>query len=395
MKSNFNLSQSVILAGGLGERMMPLTKETPKPLIPINETPFLFHLLKMLKNNNFTDVLILGGYKSHLIEKSINNSKDIGLNITFSNLDSSAETAKRLYHAKDLLKDVFLLMYCDNYWPLNSEKMLKKFHSSKKMAQVTVYDNKFDYTKNNLYYSKNNILNYDSSRKSSGLNGVNIGFIIMNKSCLSSLNGQNTDFESIIFPELIKNSQLGFYETKHKYYSIGSLERLPTTEKYFSDQNFIFLDRDGVLNEKMPKAEYVISWEKWKWKSGALEGLKLLKKKNIKVILITNQAGVSRGKMTQSNLEEIHSRMLEEIRSFGGDIEKIYICTCNWDDNCDCRKPKPGMLFHAQFDFDFIMEKTYFIGDDERDKLAAEKAGCNPILIKGNDRLDNIVKQLF
>jgi len=59
MKSNFNLSQSVILAGGLGERMMPLTKETPKPLIPINKTPFLFHLLKMLKNNNFTDVLIL------------------------------------------------------------------------------------------------------------------------------------------------------------------------------------------------------------------------------------------------------------------------------------------------------------------------------------------------
>ena len=97
----------------------------------------------MLKNNNFTDVLILGGYKSHLIEKNISNSKDIGLNITFSNLDSSAETARRLYHAKDLLEDVFLLMYCDNYWPLNSEKMLKKFHSSKKMAQVTVYNNKF------------------------------------------------------------------------------------------------------------------------------------------------------------------------------------------------------------------------------------------------------------
>ena len=109
MKSNFNLSQSVILAGGLGERLMPLTQKTPKPLIPINETPFLIHLLKMLKNNNFTDVLILGGYKSHLIEKQINNSQDIGLNITFSNLDSSAKTARRLYQAKDLLEDVFFI----------------------------------------------------------------------------------------------------------------------------------------------------------------------------------------------------------------------------------------------------------------------------------------------
>ena len=119
------------------------------------------------------------------------------------------------------------------------------------------------------------------------------------------------------------------------------------------------------------------------------------RKKNIKVIIITNQAGVSREKMTKTDLDKIHSRMLEDIRSSGGDIEKIYACTCNWDDNCDCRKPKPGMLFQAQYDFDFIMEKTYFIGDDERDNLAAEEAGCKPNLIKGNDRLDHIVKQLF
>ena len=165
-----------------------------------------------------------------------------------------------------------------------------------------------------------------------------------------------------------------------------------TKKKKFSA---LFLDRDGVLNEKMPKAEYVVSWDQWKWRDGSLEGLKSLKEKNIKVIIITNQAGVSRLKMSKSDLYNIHKKMLEDIRNHGGDIEKIYICICNWNDNCDCRKPKPGMLFQAQFDFDFKMEKTFFIGDDERDKSAAKKAGCKPILIKGNDRLDLIVKQLF
>ncbi|MBM32200.1 MAG: histidinol phosphate phosphatase [Chloroflexi bacterium] len=395
MKSKINLSQCVILAGGLGERMMPLTEKIPKPLISINNTPFLFHLLKMLKDNNFKDVLILGGYKSEEIEKYITSIGNIGLNITFSNLDLFAQTSKRLNHAKDLIEKHFLLIYCDNYWPIDLKGILEKFNSENNLAQITVYDNKFGYTKNNVDYSENKIINYDSSRQSPNLKGVNIGYIVMNKSCLENIGDQNIDFESKIFPNLIKNSQLGYFKTKHKYYSIGSLNRLPITEKYFSNQKYIFLDRDGVLNEKMPKAQYVVSWDQWKWRDGALEGLKFLKEKNIKVIIITNQAGVSRLRMSKSDLDNIHKQMLEDIRNYGGDIEKIYVCTCNWNDDCDCRKPKPGMLFQAQFDFDFKMEKTFFIGDDERDKSAAIKAGCKPILIKGNDRLDLIVKQLF
>ena len=314
----------------------------------------------MLKENKFKEVLILGGYKSEEIEKYIASIGDIGLNITFSNLDLYAQTSKRLNHAKDLIEKNFLLLYCDNYWPIDLKGILEKFNSENNLAQITVYDNKFGYTKNNVDYSENKIINYDSTRQSPNLKGVNIGYIVMNKSCLENIGDQNIDFESKIFPDLIKNSKLGYFKTKHKYYSIGSLNRLPTTEKYFSDQ-----------------------------------GLKSLKEKNIKVIIITNQAGVSRLKMSKSDLYNIHKKMLEDIRNHGGDIEKIYICICNWNDNCDCRKPKPGMLFQAQFDFDFKMEKTFFIGDDERDKSAAKKAGCKPILIKGNDRLDLIVKQLF
>ena len=183
--------------------------------------------------------------------------------------------------------------------------------------------------------------------------------------------------------------------TDHKYYSIGSKERLPTTRKYFKNEKFILLDRDGVLNKKMPKARYVTNWKEWEWRDGSLEGLEVLKKNSYKVIIISNQPGISRGFMTEKNLEEIHSNMkMDAIRS-GGEIHSIYVCKCNWNDGCDCRKPKPGMIFNAQYDYDFVLNNTYFLGDDERDMEAAKRAGCKGLLIGENDRLDHVVKNIL
>ena len=99
--------------------------------------------------------------------------------------------------------------------------------------------------------------------------------------------------------------------------------------------------------------------------------------------------------MTDKDLDDIHKKMKNEINNFGGSIDSIYVCKCNWDDNCYCRKPNPGMIFKAQYDNDFVLSDTYFIGDDERDMEAAKRAGCKGILIRGNDKLDIVVKNLF
>jgi len=126
-----------------------------------------------------------------------------------------------------------------------------------------------------------------------------------------------------------------------------------------------------------------------------LEGLKLLKQNNFHVILITNQAGIGRGIFSKNQLDQIHQKMCKDARNYGAEIEYIYFCPHHWDDNCDCRKPKPGMFFNAQKDLHIDLTKTYFIGDDIRDGEAATSAGCKFKLIKENERLDELIRYIF
>ena len=156
-----------------------------------------------------------------------------------------------------------------------------------------------------------------------------------------------------------------------------------------------FLDRDGVLNEKQPQGQYVTNPNSFKWKQGALEGLKILKDNNFQVVLVTNQAGIGRGLFSEEQLNKIHQKMCQDAKDNGGEIEYIYFCPHHWEDNCDCRKPKPGMFFKAQKDLYIDLPKTYFIGDDIRDGEAALAAGCKFKLIRENDRLDDLVNKMF
>tara|TARA_A100001037_G_C15154127_1_gene642502 strand:- start:19505 stop:20725 length:1221 start_codon:yes stop_codon:yes gene_type:complete len=389
------LNQAVILAGGLGTRLRPITDKLPKPMVEINGKPFISYLLEYLSSQNIKNVLILAGYKSKILEDYVGNGMHFDLNVNFSVLDEKAQTSERIFNARDALEDIFLLMYCDNFVPLNLSDLSKNYFKSNKLAQITVYSNKYLMTKNNLFHREAELLKYDKKREDNDLNGVNIGFMILDKSVVKLLDNEKQDFESVIFPNLINNNQVSCYITDHKYYSIGSKERLPKTEDYFSKKNFLLLDRDGVLNKKMPKAKYVTNWNEWEWKEGSLEAFKLLKDFGYKTIIISNQPGISRGFMSEKDLYDIHSNMMKDINRMGGHVEDIYICKCNWDDGCDCRKPKPGMIFEAQYNHDFVLSETYFIGDDERDMEAAKRAGCKGILIKGSDRLDNTVKKLL
>jgi histidinol-phosphate phosphatase family protein len=99
------------------------------------------------------------------------------------------------------------------------------------------------------------------------------------------------------------------------------------------------------------------------------------------VIIVSNQAGIARGAMTEADLAAINDRLMMETLGLGGRIDAIYYCPHGWDDGCDCRKPKPGMLFRAQHDFDLDLSRTLFVGDDERDAEAADAAGSPSILV--------------
>ena len=145
-------------------------------------------------------------------------------------------------------------------------------------------------------------------------------------------------------------------------------------------QSYVLLDRDGVIN--YDSDNYVKTPDEWIPIPGSLEAIALLNNHGYKVIVITNQSGLSRGFYNEITLAEIHKKMSALSQAKGGNIEKIYICPHGPDDNCQCRKPNPGMLTDFAKEYNRSLTDIYFIGDKLADIQAALAAGANPILVK-------------
>lgn len=394
---NTNIKQAVILAGGRGERLRPITDTIPKPMVQVCGRPFLEHLIELLRENGITEVVLLLGYLSEKITEYFGSGSKFGIKIKYSITGGpEEETGTRMKKAEKLLDDTFLLMYCDNYWSLNLKK-LSEFHANHgTLATVTVYTNKDGITKNNILVdSEGYVIKYDKSRRDQGLNGVEIGFFIINKKVLAIMPDHNFNFEKEILPLLVSKRQLAGFQTDHRYYSISIPKRVELTARFLKDKKVVFLDRDGVINKKPAKADYVKNWEEFEFLPGVIEGLKLLTENNYDIYLISNQPGIARGMMTEEDLVNIQNKMEEELQKNGIKIAGTYYCPHGWNDGCECRKPKPGLLFQAARDHNLDLTKTIFIGDDERDLQAGEAAGCKTILLGPEKTFLEIVKSLI
>ena len=125
------IRQAVILCGGLGKRLMPLTKKLPKPMLKLNNKPFLEYIINLLKENGITEILILGGYRYEKITKYFEDGKKFGVNIKYSIGPVEWDTGERVYNAKKKLNRFFFLLYSDNIFSVNFNKIFKNFFKKK------------------------------------------------------------------------------------------------------------------------------------------------------------------------------------------------------------------------------------------------------------------------
>jgi D-glycero-D-manno-heptose 1,7-bisphosphate phosphatase len=143
----------------------------------------------------------------------------------------------------------------------------------------------------------------------------------------------------------------------------------------------IFLDRDGVLIEN--RSDYVREWSQVKIFPEAIKALSRTAIKNYKVVIVTNQSAVGRGIISLDMASEINHRLLKLIHSYGGHVEGIYMCPHKPDDNCSCRKPKPGLLLQAAKELTLNLQRSWMIGDAWSDVRAGQAAGVKQtILVK-------------
>lgn len=371
-------TQAVILAGGRGTRMRPWTDVQPKAMIPVAGKPFLEHVVEMLRDQGFDRVLLLLGYMPEVFQQYFGDGRRWGVRIEYSVSAAEDLTLRRVQLARDRLDPCFLLLYCDNYWPMAMDRMWQRFLAAGAPAMVTVYRNRDGYSRDCVRVDEEGMVTaFDRARTLPDLEGVEISYAVLTSEALDLVPpGTDALIEDAVYPALLRDRRLAAYLTEHRYYSVGSPSRLELTRDFFARRPAILLDRDGVLNRRPPRGEYVRDPAGFEWLPGAREALGLFHRAGYRVIVVSNQAGIARGAMTEADLGAINLRMTTETREAGGRIDALYHCPHDWDAGCECRKPRPGMLFQAQRDFSLDLTRTPFIGDDERDGEAAEAAGC-------------------
>jgi D-glycero-D-manno-heptose 1,7-bisphosphate phosphatase len=163
----------------------------------------------------------------------------------------------------------------------------------------------------------------------------------------------------------------------------------------------VFLDRDGVINRKMPEGDYVKDWSEFLFLPGVFEALKILKSKDVLSIIITNQACIAKGIISEKRLQDIHDKMQGEIQLHNGKIDAIYFCPHDISDGCNCRKPKPGLIFKAVEEFlkkniKINFNESFLIGDADSDIIAGQAAGLTTIRIGSSSEFPaNPIKTLL
>jgi len=149
---------------------------------------------------------------------------------------------------------------------------------------------------------------------------------------------------------------------------------------------FVLLDRDGVINRRIPDG-YVTSWQSFKFLPGVFEALRLLRENEYETLVISNQAAVGMKLMTSRELGFLTRQFEREVENNGGHIRGVFYCTHRKDDDCKCRKPRPGLFLEARRQHHFHFAETFLVGDSDSDGLAATLVGCPFIRILEKDDL--------
>jgi histidinol-phosphate phosphatase family protein len=379
--------QAVVLCGGLGIRLRPYTDKTPKPMVLCNGKPFLWHLLQQLHEQGINKFILLTGYLGEKIEDYFGNGGRFGWEIQYSLGLVEWDTGKRLWEAKKLLEESFILLYSDNFAPFPLGQVLQTHYKNSLPLTFMVTEKK----PGNLILSDHGIVQkYNNNRLDADAKYVEIGYMVVEKKIVFDyFDNPECSFSSVI-SSMARNKKIGAWIQNDPYHSISDLIRWKKTEKYLQSKKIIFIDRDGVINKRAPKGKYITSWKDFEFIPDTFEVMKTLSKKGFKFIVITNQAGIARKKMGYNDLDDIHANLIAECRKNGIEILKIYVCPHHWDYDCDCRKPKPGMFYSASKDFEIRLDKTLFIGDDIRDCKAAYNAGLESIFLGVDSALKDL-----
>lgn len=381
--------QAAILCGGRGSRLRPITDRMPKPMVPVNGIPFLEYLLVQLRDNGIREVILMTGYLGEQIEEYFGDGNSLRLRLRYSHGPVEWDTGRRLHEIKPWLNDCFMLLYADNFVQVSLKK-LAKFHDERgKLLTFTVQAK----SSGNIRLAKDGAVEvYDKTRSAENLGFVELGYMIASKKIFEYYGEIDVSFSEII-AKLVSARLVAGMIIGDAYHSVSDPDRLKLTEEYLKPKKILMIDRDGVINKKAPRGEYIASWNEFFFLHENIRGMKKLTEAGYSFIVISNQAGIARGMVSKEAVDVINQTMRQKLEEEGVRILDVYVCPHHWEENCMCRKPQPGLFFKASREWLFRLDKSYFVGDDPRDCQAAHRAGCGCIYIGSKSDLKDLMPE--
>lgn len=401
--------KAVIQAGGKGTRISEITGDViPKPMLEISGYPILYHQMINLKKNGITDITVIIGHLGNVIKDYFGDGKQFGLNISYVEEDPQKPlgTAGSLYFLKDKLKENFVFLLADVFIDIDFEKM-EQYHIANN-ADVTLLTHPnghpFD---SDLVVEEGGVVkafDYKSNDRTTYnyKNLVNAGVMIFSPSVFKYLTElRKYNYEKDIIVPLINEGKVVSYKSSEYAKDMGTPERYRRVQEDYNSgicdaknlankQKAIFLDRDGTINEYVG---FLRKEEDFRLIPGVSEAIKKINNSGYLAIVVTNQPVIARGEVTEEGLEEIHKKMETLLGLDGAYIDDIYYCPHHPDKGfegeipelkieCDCRKPKTGMLEKAAREHNIDLSSSIMIGDSTLDIKMAENAGMQSVLLK-------------
>ena len=409
--------KTVIMAGGRGTRISSIARDIPKPMIKIGDKPVLEHEINCLKEQGFTDLIITVSHLGDVIMDYFGDGSGIspatgdpfGVRIEYFVEKEPLGNAGALFRLKDQLTEDFLLLNADAVFDVDFNRFVAYHKEKGGLATLFTHPNSHPYDSGLILADDGGAveqwLTKEDARPTYYRNRVNAGLHVLSPKVLDvEISTPKVDLDRQLLKPLAGTGLMFCYDSPEYVKDMGTPERYEAVCRDFREgkvqarnlrnlQKAVFLDRDGTINRYMG---FLRKEEEFELLPDVAEAIGKINASGYLAVVVTNQPVIARGEVTVPELENIHNKMETLLGYEGVFVDAIYYCPHHPHKgyegeipelkfDCDCRKPKPGMLLKAAQDYHIDLQNSWMIGDSENDVKAGIAAGCKTAFIGEGD----------